>query len=82
MGIEVGIRVGIEIQKVVGLGLFGRDVVLVDWVGALRTEMVALVLTPTDQKQREVNQIMFTQTGQGSVYIWFKNHQFELSNTF
>ena len=69
MGIEVGIRVGIEIQKVVGLGLFGRDVVLVDWVGALRTEMVALVLTPTDQKQREVNQIMFTQTGQGSVYI-------------
>ena len=71
MGIEVGIRVGIEIQKVVGLGLFGRDVVLVDWVGALRTEMVALVLTPTDQKQREVNQIMFTQTGQGSVYIWF-----------
>ena len=72
MGIEVGIRVGIEIQKVVGLGLFGRDVVLVDWVGALRTEMVALVLTPTDQKQREVNQIMFTQTGQGSVYNWFK----------
>ena len=71
MGIEVGIRVGIEIQKVVGLGLFGRDVVLVDWVGALRTEMVALVLTPTDQKQREVNQIMFTQTVQGSVYIWF-----------
>ena len=72
MGIEVGIRVGIEIQKVVGLGLFGRDVVLVDWVGALRTEMVALVLTPTDQKQRKVNEIMFTQTGQGSVYIWFK----------
>ena len=37
------------------VGVFARGVELVNFVGVLRAEMVALVLTPTDQMQRPNN---------------------------
>ena len=67
---------GHDAELVNRVGVFARDVELMNFVGVLRAEMVALVLTPTDQMQQPIF-FFIKQTGQGCVCIWSQNHQIE-----